>query len=121
MIPIEKFVAGATPEGLQKLNDLVERVNSLHGLLGDGIIEITQGPRGRVIRLNIKALLPHLPGLPVGARGDVLYFDDSEGSGEWKPLAAPSVDSVFAFDALTELPLWIATGTGCPTTTTAPP
>lgn len=60
MEPIAKFTGGK--ESVRaKLNQLVDGVNSLMGLVGDGFIQVQRTSKGTTLRLSIDQLLARIP------------------------------------------------------------
>lgn len=59
---LEHFRDGATPEGLRKLNALVDAVNAI-GVppRGDELIVVDTSPSGSLWRLNVETLLGRIP------------------------------------------------------------
>ena len=58
---LQRFTGGAKKEALDKLNALVDEINSLAGLRGDPYITISRGPGGTAIALNIQAVVARVP------------------------------------------------------------
>jgi hypothetical protein len=58
---LQRFVGGATPEALAKLNALVDELNTLGGLRGDSFLQVSRGPGGLALSLNIDAVRARIP------------------------------------------------------------
>ena len=60
---LQRFTGGAKKEALEKLNALVDEINSLAGLRGDPYITVSRGPGGTAVGLNIQAVVARVPKL----------------------------------------------------------
>ena len=58
---LQRFTGGAKKEALDKLNALVDEINSLAGLRGDPYITVSRGPGGTAVGLNIQAVVARVP------------------------------------------------------------
>ena len=95
---LQRFTGGAKKEALDKLNALVDEINSLAGLRGDPYITISRGPGGTAIALNIQAVVARVPKLSsvamslfvISVQADYLTCNtESDGSGTTYYVAKP--------------------------------
>lgn len=62
-IPLERFTQGP-PETVRKLNALVDAVNQINVMTGDGIIKVRRTPDGIVFTADIQAIQEKMPKTP---------------------------------------------------------
>jgi len=87
---LQRFTGGVRKEALDKLNALVDEINSLAGLRGDPYITVSRGPGGTAVGLNIQAVVARVPKLSsvamslfvISVQADYLTCNtESDGSG----------------------------------------
>ena len=95
---LQRFTGGARKEALDKLNALVDEINSLAGLRGDPYITVSRGPGGTAVGLNIQAVVARVPKLSsvamslfvISVQADYLTCNtESDGSGTTYYVAKP--------------------------------
>ena len=71
---LERFNTGS-PEAIRKLNMIVDAVNALTAMTGDGMIQVNQAATGGVIKLDLVRLMEKLPTFGSGGNiADKLKF-----------------------------------------------
>jgi hypothetical protein len=95
---LQRFTGGVRKEALDKLNALVDEINSLAGLRGDPYITVSRGPGGTAVGLNIQAVVARVPKLSsvamslfvISVQADYLTCNtESDGSGTTYYVAKP--------------------------------
>jgi len=95
---LQRFTGGVRKEALDKLNALVDEINSLAGLRGDPYITVSRGPGGSSVGLNIQAVVARVPKLSsvamslfvISVHADYLTCNtESDGSGTTYYVAKP--------------------------------
>jgi len=59
-IALQKFRSGPTVT-VRRLNQMVDAINALHRLTGDGLIETVKTPEGHTLRLNMERVKERMP------------------------------------------------------------
>jgi len=73
---LERFTKGPA-DGVRKLNELVNTVNKLERLIGDGIIKVNHGAAGTTIGVDIDQLMARMPKTTGGGSIDGLVVKEA--------------------------------------------